>query len=247
MPDVLHVLVVDDEAPARDDLVWLLERQDDIAEIEQAASGAAALRRLGAEGDESPIHAVFLDLHMPDFNGIEVARTIARFERPPAVVFVTAFDTPAADAFELGVIDYLRKPVAADRLDQAVQRVLRSLSSASAGADLAPERLSVATSSGRQLLLRPDEVTHFESSGDYVRVHAANESYLVRDTMARLTEAWGTHGFVRIHRSYTVRLAAIAEVRSGPAGRSVLLNDSEIPVSRRYARELTAALSSLTR
>lgn len=244
---VLKVLVVDDEKPARDDLIWLLERQDGVESIEQASSGAAALRRLSIDQDPAPVDVVFLDLHMPDLSGIDVTRMIARFASPPTVVFVTAFDTPAADAFELGVIDYLRKPVAADRLGRAVQRVLQARSTDPNVHGPAPERLSVSTSGGRQLLLRPAEVTYFESSGDYVRVHAADDSYLVRDTMARLTEAWLDHGFVRIHRGYAVRLSAIAEVRSGPTGRSVLLGEIEVPVSRRYARELTAALSALSR
>lgn len=164
-------------------------------------------------------------------------------EAPPAIVFVTAFDTPASDAFELAAVDYLRKPVAADRLSRAVDRVCAVRNGASRESDLQPDRLAVSTHGGRQVLLRPNEVSHFEASGDYVRVHTATESFLIRDTMARLTEAWSRHGFLRIHRGFSVRMSAVDEVRSSSTGRCVLVNEQEIPVSRRYARELTLRLT----
>ncbi len=242
---VLKALVVDDERPARDDLVWMLQRESEIAEIVEASCGAEALKLLGNTDDDSRFDVLFLDIRMPDLDGLDIARTVDRFESPPAIVFVTAFDTPASDAFELGVIDYLRKPVAADRLNRAIQRVraTRASSPVLADVDLQPARLAVATSGGRQLLLGPNDVTHFEASGDYVRVHADQDSYLVRDTMARLTDGWAKHGFIRIHRSFAVRLSSVSEVRSGPNGRSVLVGDEELPVSRRYARDLTSQLT----
>lgn len=242
---MLRALVVDDEKPARDDLVWMLQKEDRVGAIEEAAGGSAALKLLsGAEG-EAQFDVVFLDMSMPDLSGLDIARTISRFESPPAVVFVTAFDTPASDAFELGVIDYLRKPVAADRLSRAVARVCAALAAAHdpVEAEVLPPRLAVSTTSGTQLLLNPADVTHFESSGDYVRVHTGDASYLVRDTMSRLTDGWSTHGFVRTHRSFAVRMSAVSEVRSGPNGRSVCVGAVEIPVSRRYARELTMRLT----
>ena len=125
---MLRALVVDDEKPARDDLSWMLEREADVCHIEQASGGAEALKLLSQSPEGFDV--IFLDMKMPDLSGLDIARMIDRFEKPPAIVFVTAFDTAASDAFELGVVDYLRKPVAADRLTRAIQRVvsLRNLS-----------------------------------------------------------------------------------------------------------------------
>lgn len=241
---MLRALVVDDEKPARDDLVWLLQKEDRIGQVEEAPGGSAALKLLSSVDQESPFDVVFLDMAMPDLNGLDIARMISRFEDPPAIVFVTAFDTPASDAFELGVVDYLRKPVAGDRLSRAVSRVCAASGATThpLDVDVQTARLAVATPAGNQLLLSPGDVTHFESCGDYVRVHTDEGSYLVRDTMARLTDGWARHGFVRTHRSFAVRMSAVNEMRSGPQGRSVCVGSVEVPVSRRYARELTMRL-----
>ena len=243
--DVLKALVVDDEKPARDDLVWMLQREPEVDEIVEASSGAEALKLLGGTDEESRFDVLFLDIRMPDLDGLDIARTVDRFQSPPAIVFVTAFDTPASDAFELGVVDYLRKPVVADRLTRSIHRVCATITGpiASSEVTLQPARLAVSTTGGRQLILGPADVTHFEASGDYVRVHTDTDSYLVRDTMARLTDGWAKHGFIRVHRSFAVRLSSVSEVRSGPNGRSVLVGDEELPVSRRYARDLTSRLT----
>ncbi len=240
---MLRALVVDDEQLAREDLRWMLERESEIESITEASSGAEALKLLTMASDDDGFDVVFLDMRMPGLDGLDLARTISRFEDPPSVVFVTAFDTPASDAFELGVVDYLRKPVATDRLERAVQRVVASRGGGSASQDLSPARLSVSASAGRQVLLAPHDVTHFEASGDYVRVHTVRGHHLVRDTMNRLSDGWSQFGFVRIHRSFAVRMAAIDEVRSSSNGRSVIVGDIELPVSRRYARALTNALT----
>ncbi len=239
---VLRALVVDDEEPARKDLVWMLDRESCIGDVYEAGGGAEALKLLTRNEQDARFDVVFLDMKMPDLDGLDIARMIDRFEEPPAIVFVTAFDTPASDAFDLGIIDYLRKPVAADRLGRALERV-RAARGERRDPDLQTDRLAVSTQGGRQVLLRPIEVSHFESSGDYVRVHTHTESFLVRDTMARLTDAWSRHGFLRIHRGFSVRMSAVDEVRTSSSGRCVVVNDTEIPVSRRYARELTVRLT----
>ena len=237
---MLRALVVDDEKPARDDLVWMLQREVGISEVSEADGGTEALKLLGQTEVGGRFDVVFLDMKMPDLSGLDIARMINRFEDPPAIVFVTAFDTPASDAYELGVVDYLRKPVAAERLTRAVQRVanLRNSQSETTEAEETAARLTVSGAAGRQVVLGPADVTHFQSSGDYVRVHTDGESFLVRDTMARLTGSWSDYGFVRVHRSYSVRVSAVREIRSSGSGKSLLVNDREIPVSRRYSRDL---------
>jgi len=126
-----------------------------------------------------------------------------------------------------------------------VQRVCASRNVRATGGTTSKQadRIVVSTG-GRQLFLGPEDVTHVEASGDYVRVHTNDASHLVRDTMARLTEAWSGHGFVRIHRGYSVRSDAVSEVCSSENGRFVRVGGgAEVPVSRRYARELTSRLT----
>lgn len=241
---VLKALVVDDEKPARDDLIWMLNGVPEIGEVVEASGGAQALKLLGGTDEVGRFDVVFLDIRMPDLDGLAIARTIDRFEVAPAIVFVTAFDTPASDAFELGVVDYLRKPVAADRLTRAVQRVCAARGSSSgAETDLQSARITVSPVSGTQLVLGPEDVTYLEAKGDYVRVHTESDSYLVRDTLSRLTELWTKHGFFRVHRGFVVQLGLVDEVRSGPNGRSVMVAGVEVPVSRRFARDLTQRLT----
>src|SRR5688500_15729941 len=118
----MNVLAVDDELPALADLVRMLEASPAVEHVESAASAAEALVALG---DGETIDAVFLDVRMPGLDGLELARVLRRFERPPAVVFVSAFDDAAVDAFELDALDYLVKPVSRRRLDEAIERVAR--------------------------------------------------------------------------------------------------------------------------
>jgi len=117
---VIDVLVADDEAPARGELAHLLRRDDRIGEVVVAASGAEAMAVLS----ERPIAIAFLDIHMPGASGIDLARAVGGLAVPPAVVFVTADDARAVDAFDLRAVDYLLKPVRVERLRRAVDRAL---------------------------------------------------------------------------------------------------------------------------
>ena len=116
---MINVLVADDELPAVEELAFLLGRDDRIGAIHRASSGAEALRALEAED----VDAVFLDIHMPALSGLDIARAISRSARPPAVVFVTADEDCALEAFELAAVDYLLKPVRAERLAKSVGRI----------------------------------------------------------------------------------------------------------------------------
>ena len=127
----LDVLVVDDEAPALADLSRLLRSTPGTGDVSTAASGAEALRTLA----EQPFDAVFLDVRMPGIDGLELARVLRRFERPPAVVFVSAYETGAVGAFELKALDYLMKPVSSKRLAEAIGRVRESRFTAAARVD----------------------------------------------------------------------------------------------------------------
>src|SRR4051812_15859293 len=115
----LRGLAVDDEPPALDELRYLLEADDRVGRVVTAAAAVEALPLL----EEEPFDAVFLDIRMPGLDGLDMARVLARFVTPPRVVFVTAYDDAAVDAFALHAVDYLLKPVRADRLAEAVRRL----------------------------------------------------------------------------------------------------------------------------
>src|SRR5665811_1923221 len=119
-PPGLRALLVDDEAPALSELAFLLRQDHRIGEIRTATSGADALRAL----ESHPVDIVFCDIKMPGLDGMEFARVLARFAERPQIVFVTAYDEHAVDAFEVRATDYVMKPVRADRLTEAVRRVM---------------------------------------------------------------------------------------------------------------------------
>lgn len=241
----IRALIVDDEAPAREELRWLLSHQSAIGEVAVGASATEALRII----EEQSVDVVFLDIEMPDLNGIELARILRRFAQPPLVVFVTAFERHALNAFEVQAIDYVLKPIRTDRLDQTIKRVADALLDARrTNADGPPEpppsgRLRIPVeSSGRTILVERSDVFAVEASRDYVRLHTATKSHLVRLSISALEEEWGSVGFVRVHRSYLVSLAHVKELRSDGAGLTALVGALEIPVSRSYSRILRERL-----
>ncbi|HZN76218.1 MAG TPA: LytTR family DNA-binding domain-containing protein [Micromonosporaceae bacterium] len=240
-----RVLAVDDEPPALDELAYLLRRDPRVARVYTASDATDALRVLR----DTDVDAVFLDIRMPGLDGMELARVLRRFASPPAVVFVTAYDDRAADAFDLGVVDYVRKPVQADRLSESLRRV--------ASSRILPTHPSVPRPdedptipvelAGTTKLLPRSAVQWVEAQGDYARLHTSDGSHLVRVPLATLAERWADAGFVRIHRSYLVQLGRIDELRLTGSGYVVLTGDRELPVSRRHTRELKDRLIRATK
>jgi DNA-binding LytR/AlgR family response regulator len=236
----MRVLAVDDELPALADLARMLEASPAVERVETAASAAEALVALG---DGETIDAVFLDVRMPGLDGLELARVLRRFERPPAVVFVSAFDDAAVDAFELDALDYLVKPVSRTRLDEAIERVARR----SAIPDAPPEDETVAVDAlrgGGTRLLPRSSIVYLQAHGDYVRVASTEGRFLVRARLSELEERWESHGFVRVHRGFVVNLRRAVEVRPRLNGTAVLVmvDGAEVPIARRQVGELRRKL-----
>jgi DNA-binding LytR/AlgR family response regulator len=231
----LVVLAVDDEPPALDELAYLLNADGRVAHVHRAGDATEALRVLR----DTEVDAVFLDIRMPGLDGMELARILRRFARPPAIVFVTAYDDGAVDAFDLGVTDYVRKPVRAERLGESLRRVagLR-LAPVPAPAAPADEPAIPVELAGTTRMLPRSSVRWVEAQGDYARLHTADASHLVRVSLATLAERWADAGFVRIHRSYLVQLRLITELRLTGSGYVVAVDGVELPVSRRHTREL---------
>jgi two-component system, LytTR family, response regulator len=237
----MRVLAVDDELPALEDLVRMLEASPAVEQVESAASAEEALVALAGG---TAIDAVFLDVRMPGLDGLELARVLRRFEHPPAVVFVSAFDDAAVDAFELAAVDYLRKPVSRQRLDEAIERASRRAPAAEP-AHLEDETLAVdlLRGGGTRLLAR-SSVLYLQAHGDYVRVASTEGRYLVRARLSDLEERWAAHGFVRVHRGFVVNLRRAVEVRPRLNGTAVLVmaDGDEVPIARRQVGELRRKL-----
>jgi len=227
----LRVLVIDDERPALDELSFLLLEDERVGDVLTCDSATDALRMLR----EQEVDCVFLDIQMPGLTGLELAQVLSRFRTPPPVVFVTAHEGHAVEAFDLQAVDYVLKPVRADRLAEAVRRVVHGSDrapTADQGVQIPVERGGVTRFVDR------DDVTHVEAHGDYARLHTTGDSYLIRTPLSSLEEEWGPAGFVRIHRSLLVALAHVKQVRMEAGRCTVLVGDTELGVSRRHTREL---------
>jgi DNA-binding LytR/AlgR family response regulator len=229
----LSVLAVDDEPPALDEMTFLLECSSMISSVRSARSAAEALHLLQDERYD----VVLLDIAMPGIDGLELARILARFSQPPAVIFVTAHEEHALAAFNAGGMGYLLKPVTLERLTSTLRRVTQLGTPAhDEGGPL--DALLVETGTLTKIVPR-DEISWVESAGDYVRLHIRGGShYLLRLPISALEEHWSDHGFARIHRSYLVALRDIHELRTTEGHTVVRVGDLELPVSRRHLKEL---------
>lgn len=237
MTTPLRALVIDDEQPAIDELAYLLARDPRIGEIHTSSSGTDALRLL----NQIEVDVVFLDIRMPGLTGLDLADVLRRFKVPPAAVFVTAHDQHGVDAFDLNAVDYVLKPVRAERLSEAVRRVLAARSHGGPpGAQ--PEDSIAVERGGVTRMIQRSQIRHVEAEGDYARLHTAGESHLVRIPLSTLEQEWAEAGFVRIHRSSLVSLRYVTGIRSSGGRTTVLLDDRELPVSRRLAPGLRARL-----
>src|ERR687895_1974393 len=157
---------------------------------------------------------------MPGIDGLELARVLRRFETPPAVGFVSAYETGAVGAFELKALDYLMKPVSRRRLSEALDRV-REAREAVAGSrsdDVVP----LPTLRGGTRLVPRESVLYLQADGDYVRVICDEERFLVRGRVSDLAERWRPHGFVQVHRGYVANLRRAVEVRPRLNGTATL-------------------------
>ncbi|MGG5172118.1 LytR/AlgR family response regulator transcription factor [Pseudarthrobacter sp. J1738] len=230
---MLTVLVVDDELPAVEELAFLLGKDERIGAIRRASTGAEALEQL-KQGD---IQAVFLDIHMPAVTGLDVAKVLATSLNPPALVFVTADEVCALEAFELAAIDYLLKPVRRERLARSVTRIHELLKDGPSK----PEIITV-DQGGVSKMIRREDVSYVQAQGDYARLHTPDSSYLIRIPLSELEQQWADGGFVRIHRSYLVALDHVSRITWGNPHPTVTVAGAELPISRRLAPSLRGRL-----
>lgn len=230
----LRAIVVDDEPLARARLRRLLEQQGGVDVIAEGANGeesVAAIRELTPD-------VAFLDIRMPDMDGFDLLDALGP-ARPPQVVFVTAYSEHAVRAFEARALDYLLKPVSADRLRQALER-LQAPKPASAAY---PQRIAVPIN-GRIHLVDTGEIDHVDSHANYVELHLGTRSLVLRETMTHLESRLDPQHFLRVHRSRLVRLDGVVEARAHASGRYLLRlkSGARVVTGRSYQAKVRAAL-----
>lgn len=237
----LRILVVDDERPAADELSYLLEQDPRVAEVRTCMSATEVLQRL----QTTEADAVFLDIQMPGLSGLELARLLGRFRTPPAIVFVTAHEEHALTAFDLRAVDYVLKPVRAERLAETVDRLAAQRAGERGSDDPEPADLQIPVElGGVTRFVRRSDIIHVEAQGDYARLHTATGSHLLRVPLSQLEQEWGPARFTRIHRSLLINLAHVKELRSEGGRCSVVLaGGAELQVSRRHTRQLKDLLA----
>ncbi|GGC28511.1 DNA-binding response regulator [Novosphingobium marinum] len=208
MTEPLRTLIVDDEPLAVERLQIVCAGLENLSIAGTANDGAAALRLIDALSPD----LLLLDMTMPELDGLSVARALARKDKAPAIVFVTAHDNFAVEAFDLDAVDYVLKPVSPDRLDRAIQRVLARRSGKAVEAD---EWLREFWVPHRSELLRiaASDVKQIDAERDYVRLHTDNGSFLLLQTIAGLEERLDPEQFIRIHRSTILRRNHIKGLR----------------------------------
>ena len=240
----LHLLAVDDEIPALMDLVRMLLASNAVERVDTAASAEEALLALG---DGGTVDGVFLDVRMPGLDGVDLGKVLRRFDRPPALVFVSAYDEFAIDAFRLAALDYVVKPVARSRLEEAIARVARATGAARGGGEAALDTdvlpVDAPRGAGTRLLAR-DSILYLQAHGDYVRVVADDGRFLLRGRLGVLEERWSGHGFARVHRGFVINLRRVVEVRPQLNGTAVaqMADGASLPIARRHVGDLRRRL-----
>lgn len=244
----LRVLIVDDEPVARRRLRRFLQNASGVTLADECGDGAAAVAAIRRHAPD----IVFLDVQMPGMNGFEVLRALGT-ERLPVVIFVTAFDQFALQAFEAQAVDYLLKPFGEERVNQALGRArlflnggaanknkahaekIAGLLRATAPAAPSPAPALLVKRDDRVLVLQPAEIDWLEADGDYVRLHVGGESHLTRATLTDMERRLRSAGFVRIHRSRLVNLSRVKELRPLSRGESVVVLKSGVRLEASYA------------
>lgn len=234
---MLKALVVDDEAPARSELRYLLSECGGVEVVGEASNAVEALQLIKS----IPYDIIFLDIQMSGLTGIQLAEVLAGLAQPPAIIFVTAHSEHAVKAFEVKATDYLVKPVELDRLRQAVSRIEPVADQARAKVERIPVEKA-----GKKLLVNVEDILYVMAKDDYSNLYTVADRYLSTLSLAQLEVKLEPVGFFRIHRRYLVNLSRVKEVVPMYGGTLLLtLSDdsaTQIPVSRRRVPALKKAL-----
>jgi two-component system, LytTR family, response regulator len=251
----LRAIIVDDEPPARNKIRELLKNDREVEVIDECANGREAVQAIASKSPD----LVFLDIQMPELDGFGVIEAIGP-EQLPGVIFVTAYDQYAVQAFEVHAIDYLLKPFDRQRFQTALDRAkkhlqsnqreelnqqLNSLLKQIKGPRKQAERF-VVKSGGRVFFLKNDEIDWIEAAGNYVRLHIGTETHLLRETMSAIQKKLDPSRFIRIHRSTFVNIEKIKELQPWFHGEYVVIlrDGTQLTMSRSYRSNLPELLGT---
>jgi two-component system response regulator AlgR len=235
----MRTLIVDDEPLAVERMQILCARIPALSVVGTASDGAAALRLCAALGPE----LVLLDMTMPEVDGLAVARGLASHVSRPAIIFVTAHDHFAVEAFDLDAVDYVLKPVAQERLERAVERALarRDAATATAAESSWIEEFWVPHRS-ELVRVAASDIDRIDAERDYVRLHVGERSYLLLHTIQRLEDRLDPEHFIRLHRSTIIRRDRIAGLKHDGLGvwSAQLADGSLLRIGRTYLAKAKA-------
>ena len=242
----MKVLIVDDEPLARNELHYLLKENVLINEIDEANGVMMADQKVNANQPDR----VFLDIKLDDGNGMALARRWKKLPQPPAIVFATAYDNYAVDAFNEAAVDYILKPFDPERINEAVARVAKIRGTADQAENVAEQaawqnpRLSI-TIDDKTMVIQKRDIMYIETQGGYTHLHLRNDKLLIsRQTLTSIAQLLNPRHFMRIHRGFIVNLDEIDEMQPSfnHTYELTLKDGSKIPVSRSYVAKTKKAI-----
>jgi two-component system LytT family response regulator len=247
---MIRTLIVDDEPLARDRIKRFLRDEADIQIIGECKNGLEAIDSITSEKPD----LVFLDIQMPEKTGFEVIKSLGS-KKLPTIIFVTAYDQYALQAFDVHALDYLLKPFNRERIKRAVSRAREHIDHRKIGelderlnsliADIRGEKKYldrlVVKAVGRVFFLKSDEIDWIEAAGNYVKLHVGREAHMIRETMNGIEAKLDPEKFLRIHRSTVVNIDRIKELHPMFSGdyAVILRNGTELALSRNYRERFT--------
>ncbi|GGE80841.1 DNA-binding response regulator [Priestia taiwanensis] len=243
----MKILVVDDEMLARDELKYLLYRIKEVDIIDEADSLEEALEKL----IESKPDLVFLDIQLSDDNGFEIADLLKKMKNPPAIVFATAYDQYALQAFEVDALDYILKPFDEERIVQAIKKFQKRKQheieekQTVLASEVSNRMTKLALPIGESIvLINVKDIVFAGVLDGKVIVKTTCDTYMTHDTLAILEKKLAQVDFLRVHRSFIVNVNHISEIQPwfNSTYNLIMQEDSKVPVSRTYAKELKKLL-----
>jgi two-component system LytT family response regulator len=245
--EALKILIVDDEPPARKKIHSFLAKERGVGVIVEAANGVEAAGLIS----EGRPDLVFLDIQMPGMNGFEMIEAVGA-ENMPVVIFVTAYDQYALEAFEVQAVDYLLKPFDQERFHKSFQRAVKQVEARTDNVAVLKRLLAeigqekkylqriMVNSGSRFFFIKAHEIIYISAEEKYINLHTDKGTHLIRETMSHVEERLDPSKFVRTHRSYLVNIDFIKEMQPCSHGDylAILKNGAKLPISRRYRERL---------
>lgn len=242
----IKALIVDDEIAARSELKFALDAYSEIDVVGEAENANEALSMLKKER----IDVIFLDINMPDMSGMQVVKEMNSNGKVPLVIFVTAYDEYAVDAFSVDAVDYLLKPFSEKRFEHTIDKLMKALEESGKETSSEFKELSLlkipVQKGGKTVLIPKDDILYSQAHGDYTYVFTIDNRYLCDYTLSELEVKLSGSSFFRTHRSFIVNLNRVDQISTMPGGNFILHikngKSAEVPVSRRQAKKLKTIL-----